>query len=248
MGFYVSGHPLDDFAAEVSTFGTVRLGQAEGVMHESDQTAIGIVTEITRRTTKSGRPIAFVTLEDTTGQAEVVLFAQTLERCGHMILLDEVMMVKGKAETSTGGIKLIAKDVLPMWRVREQLVKALTLRIDVDTTTEADVAAIKALCDQHPGLVQDLLRAGVVGDAAAGPLARADGGRGPDAGADEGAQPPDRGPRRRAPERGLVAVVDLGPRLPLSTHGCHSDARGDPHGLTVDRGPARIPACRRMTP
>ncbi len=151
MGFYVSGHPLDDFAAEVATFGSVQLGHADGVMHESDQTAIGIVTEITRRTTKSGRPIAFVTLEDTTGQAEVVLFAQTLERCGHMLLVDEVMMVKGKAETSSGNIKLVAKDVLPMWRVREQLVKALTLRIDVDTTTEADVTAIKALCDAHPG-------------------------------------------------------------------------------------------------
>ncbi|WP_420457452.1 DNA polymerase III subunit alpha [Rubrivirga sp.] len=151
MGFYVSGHPLDDFAAEVATFGTVQLGHADGVMHESDQTAIGIVTEITRRTTKSGRPIAFVTLEDTTGQAEVVLFAQTLERCGHMLLVDEVMMVKGKAETSSGNIKLVAKDVLPMWRVREQLVKALTVRIDVDTTTEADVTAIKSLCDAHPG-------------------------------------------------------------------------------------------------
>ncbi|MEM6288369.1 MAG: DNA polymerase III subunit alpha, partial [Bacteroidota bacterium] len=114
MGFYVSGHPLDDFAAETQAFATVRLGDAEGVMHESDQTAIGIITEVTRRTTKSGRPIAFVTLEDTTGQAEVVLFAQTLERCGHLLEVDTVMMVKGKAETSRGDLKLVAKDVLPM--------------------------------------------------------------------------------------------------------------------------------------
>ncbi len=151
VGFYVSGHPLDDFAAEVDAFGTVRLGSAEGVMHESDQTAIGIVTEVTRRTTKSGRPIAFVTLEDTTGAAEVVLFAQVLERCAHLLAVDEVMMVKGKAETSRGDLKLVAKDVLPMWRVREQLVKAVTLKIDVDRTTEADVAALAELCRQHPG-------------------------------------------------------------------------------------------------
>ncbi|PAP77419.1 DNA polymerase III subunit alpha [Rubrivirga marina] len=151
MGFYVSGHPLDDFAAEARAFASVRLGDTEHVMHESDQTAIGIVTEVTRRTTKSGRPIAFVTIEDTTGQAEVVLFAQVLERCGHMLRVDEVMMVKGKAETSRGDLKLVAKDVLPMWRVREQLVKAVTLRIDVDEATEADVAALADLCRQHPG-------------------------------------------------------------------------------------------------
>ena len=151
MGFYVSGHPLDDYAAEVKTFASVTLGDAENVVHESDQTAIGIVTEVTRRTTKSGRPIAFVTLEDTSGSAEVVLFAQTLERCGHLIEVDSVMMVKGKAETSRGDLKLVAKDVLPMWRVREQLVKAITLRIDADTATPEDVAGLKALCDEHPG-------------------------------------------------------------------------------------------------
>ena len=151
MGFYVSGHPLDDFAAEAGAFATVQLGDAEAIMHESDQTAIGIVTEVTRRTTKSGRPIAFVTIEDTTGQAEVVLFAQTLEKCGHLITVDEVMMVRGKAETSRGDLKLVAKDVLPMWRVREQLVKALTLQIDADLATTDDVAALQALCAEHPG-------------------------------------------------------------------------------------------------
>ncbi|WP_412067709.1 DNA polymerase III subunit alpha [Rubrivirga sp. IMCC43871] len=151
MGFYVSGHPLDGYAAEVARFASVSLGDTERVPHESDQTAIGIVTEITRRTTKSGRPIAFVTLEDTGGVAEVVLFAQTLERCGHLLTVDEVVMVKGKAETNRGDLKLVAKEVIPMWRVREQLVKAITLRIDVDTATPEDVEALSALCAEHPG-------------------------------------------------------------------------------------------------
>ena len=151
MGFYVSGHPLDDFAAEARTFGSVQLGNAEHVPHESDQTAIGIVTEVTRRTTKSGRPIAFVTVEDTTGAAEVVLFAQVLERCGHLIEVDSVMMVKGKAETSRGDLKLIAKDILPMWRVREQLVKAITLRVDADSHTEQEIESVASLCREHPG-------------------------------------------------------------------------------------------------
>ena len=151
MGFYVSGHPLDDFAAEASAFASCQLGNAEDIPHESDQTVLGIVTEVTRRTTKSGRPIAFVTIEDTTGQAEVVLFAQTLERCGHLIEVDSVMMVRGKAETSRGDLKLVAKEVLPMWRVREQLVKAVVLRIDPDVSTEADVDALATLCGEHPG-------------------------------------------------------------------------------------------------
>ncbi|HLT48661.1 MAG TPA: DNA polymerase III subunit alpha [Rubricoccaceae bacterium] len=153
MGFYVSGHPLDDYAAEARTFATMRLGETEGVPHESDQTACGIVTAVQRRTTKSGRPIAFVTLEDTTGTAEVVLFAQTLERFGHLLNVDEVMLVRGKVEVG-GDVKLIAREVIPMWRVREQLVRAIVLRLDADETRPEALDQLAALCEANRGRVK----------------------------------------------------------------------------------------------
>ncbi len=151
MGFYVSGHPLDDYAAETATFATVKFGESESVMHESDVTGIGIVTEIVRRTSKSGRPMAFVQLEDTTGTSELVLFAQSLERCGHLLIVDDVLLVRGKAETTRGDLKIIGREVIPMWRVREQLVKAVVLRLDVDLLKETDVDAIATLCEAHRG-------------------------------------------------------------------------------------------------
>jgi DNA polymerase-3 subunit alpha len=151
MGFYVSGHPLDDYAAETKAFATVSFGDSAGVMHESDVTGIGIVTEVVRRTSKSGRPMAFVMLEDTTGTSEVVLFAQSLERCGHLLVVDDVLLVRGKAETTRGDLKIIGREVLPMWRVREQLVKAVLLRLDADLFKEADVEALAQLCEANKG-------------------------------------------------------------------------------------------------
>ncbi|MEM1056743.1 MAG: DNA polymerase III subunit alpha [Bacteroidota bacterium] len=151
MGFYVSGHPLDDYRAEADAFASIRLGDTEGVPHESDQTVCGILTSMDRRTTKSGRPIAFLTVEDTTGAAEVVCFAQTLERFGHLLEVDQPMLVRGKAETSRGDLKLIAKEVLPMWRVREQLVSAITLKVDADLHTEETIGKLAALCAEHKG-------------------------------------------------------------------------------------------------
>ena len=151
MGFYVSGHPLDDYAAETATFATVKFGDSASVMHESDVTGIGIVTEIVRRTSKSGRPMAFVQLEDTTGTSELVLFAQSLERCGHLLIVDDVLLVRGKAETTRGDLKIIGREVIPMWRVREQLVKAVVLRLDVDLLKETDVDAIATLCEANKG-------------------------------------------------------------------------------------------------
>ncbi|MDX1421073.1 MAG: OB-fold nucleic acid binding domain-containing protein, partial [Rubricoccaceae bacterium] len=147
---YVSGHPLDDYAAEARTFATMQMGETEAVPHESDQTVCGIVTEVTRRTTKSGRPIAFVTLEDTTGHAEVVLFAQTLERFGHLLNVDDVMLVRGKVEVG-GDLKLIAREIVPMWKVREQLVRAVVLRLDADDTPPEALDRLAALCEANQG-------------------------------------------------------------------------------------------------
>ena len=151
VGFYVSGHPLDDFRAEANAFASARLGDHERIPHETDQTVLGIITEVTRRTTKSGRPIAFVTLEDQTGAAEVVLFAQTLERAGHHLLTDEVVMVKGKAETNRGDLKIVAKEIVPMWKVREHYVKSICLQIDADRTSENTIATLADLCEANPG-------------------------------------------------------------------------------------------------
>ncbi|MDX1440584.1 MAG: OB-fold nucleic acid binding domain-containing protein, partial [Rubricoccaceae bacterium] len=150
MGFYVSGHPLDDFAPEVRAFATMRLGDAGNIPHESNQTACGIITDVTRRTTKQGKPMAFITIEDTTGSAECVLFSQAIDKCGQHLELDEVVLVRGKAETS-GELKLIANDVLPMWKVREQMVKSIILRLDADTTETSSIDALAALCENNKG-------------------------------------------------------------------------------------------------
>jgi DNA polymerase-3 subunit alpha len=150
IGFYVSGHPLDEFTAEIRTFSTLALGDGESVEDNSDQTVIGIITAISRRTSKSGRPMAFVTLEDTSGQAEVVLFAQSLERNNHLLEVDQVVMVRGKVENKGGDLKVVAREVVPMWRVRE-MVKGLVLRVSTDHSTVEELDRLATLCEQHRG-------------------------------------------------------------------------------------------------
>ena len=38
-----------------------------------------------------------------------------------------------------------------MWRVREQMVKSVVVRVDVDEATADDVEALATLCDAHRG-------------------------------------------------------------------------------------------------
>jgi DNA polymerase III subunit alpha len=166
LGFYLSGHPLDAFAAEARAFATAHFGKIDELDIGDEpggdsQPAFGdrgpthrfcgIITSVQRRTTKSGKPMANATIEDFTGQGEIVCFAAQLDRVQHYLKPDEIVLVRGNVEIRGGGVKVLAQDVLPMWKVREQMVKALVIRLEPDIADEEQLERLRALCDDNRG-------------------------------------------------------------------------------------------------
>ena len=169
MGFYVSGHPLDAYRAELNAFATAQLGEVdEQFIEESQQssdqqerrygrnrgpvhTFCTIITEVNRHTTRKGKPIAFATAEDFTGQAELVCFSSVLDRIQNYLEVDEICMVKGSVEMRGGTVKIIVKDLTPMWKVREQLVESIILRLDTEHVDVEHIERLSKLCEANPG-------------------------------------------------------------------------------------------------
>ena len=104
-----------------------------------------------RRTTRSGKPIAFASIEDFTGQGEIVCFSSILDRVQPYLEVDKVIMVRGETEVRGGDVKILAREIWPMWKVREQLVKAIVLRIHADTVELEALDRLQRLCDENRG-------------------------------------------------------------------------------------------------
>jgi DNA polymerase-3 subunit alpha len=168
-GFYVSGHPLEAFRAESEAFASAGLGETERFEQQAaaapsgdgysrqrgpKHTFCGIITEIDYRTTRKGKPIGFATLEDFTGRGDLVIFASVLDRVRHDLEVDEVVLVKGETEVRGGTANIVVNEVVPMWKVREQMVKALTLRLNPDRTDPSKIRALRRLCEEHVGSCQ----------------------------------------------------------------------------------------------
>jgi DNA polymerase-3 subunit alpha len=162
VGFYVSGHPLEAYMAEAQAFATAEVGKVEDLdlgdpdvpsygPNRPQYSFCGIITGVQRRTTKSGKPIAFAEFEDFTGQAELVCFSSVYDRVQNYLQVDATVLVRGHVEVRGGSVKVIVQDVLPMWKVREQLAKALVLRLDLDRLEEAQVEQLGTLCDANRG-------------------------------------------------------------------------------------------------
>lgn len=116
LGLYLSAHPLDKYDAYFAEQ-TVPL---ESLRPEHDKKAVvvgGVVAELRSIVTKSGSKMAFVKLQDKTGEGEVIVFPQLYEEKGGELTVDAVIAVSGKLSStdrqgnSLGEAKVIADEI-----------------------------------------------------------------------------------------------------------------------------------------
>lgn len=104
-GLYLSGHPMDDYRALSAKLGAAPIGAImasfdgtdEGKYYDNQNvTLTGIVTSVKTKTTKNNSLMAYVTLEDTTGSIEMLVFQRTLDEWRSGIPESTPVIVKGR--------------------------------------------------------------------------------------------------------------------------------------------------------
>ena len=100
LGFYISGHPLDEFAEKISNLTKLKDISDRKILNGKRVKVGGIITDAKRLMTKKGDMMAFLTLEDFSGSLKVTIFPAVFERCMNLILPDEIVIIGGKVELS----------------------------------------------------------------------------------------------------------------------------------------------------
>ncbi len=95
--------------------------------------------------------MAFASIEDFSGQGELVCFASVLDRVQQYLKVDEIVLAIGHPEVRGGGLKVIVNDIYPMWKVRENLIKSIVLRIQTDDIDVDRMKRFEKLCDENRG-------------------------------------------------------------------------------------------------
>ena len=85
-GMYLSGHPLGEYADLIPRLGTAKISHV--ALEEYDNKQVDILCIVSARqskATRSGDTMAFLTVEDTTGAMEVLVFPKILQRYGQLL-------------------------------------------------------------------------------------------------------------------------------------------------------------------
>ena len=98
LGFYVSGHPLDRFGAELKRLANATTAGLVNMKDGQHVTVGGTVEGYRERPTKTGSKIAFFTLEDAIGRVEVIVRPKLLDGVREMLAQGEPVLVSGAVQ------------------------------------------------------------------------------------------------------------------------------------------------------
>ncbi len=159
LGFYISGHPYQEYAEELSQFIKLKLadvtpqlagqgsnsGGGNGRRNSGIQVLLaGIVSGVRIQQTRRGR-MGVVTLDDGSAQVEMTVFNETFVASRPWLREDELLVVRGKASLDeySGNMRVTADELFDFASARSTFAKRLELTIGVDSKVR--VAQLKEL-------------------------------------------------------------------------------------------------------
>ncbi|MFN8651432.1 MAG: DNA polymerase III subunit alpha [Gemmatimonadales bacterium] len=155
IGFFISGHPLERFRAEVEVFGS-RTTATLGEWSEHQVTLAAVVTQVKRQISKkTGKEYARLIVEDFHGTAECIVFPDAWSKLNSTIREDLAVLLTGGYSARDRGEDR-APFVVESARALEELMGAgalgVALRWKAPSAPDPElVQQAVALCSRHPG-------------------------------------------------------------------------------------------------
>jgi len=116
IGFYITGHPLSAYAEEIQSYININLEELTRTNDRSDARICGVINNINEKITKRGDRMAFITLEDLTGTAEVIVFSDIYNKSQDILKGDTPVFIVGSLEKQEEEekAKIIAREIMDL--------------------------------------------------------------------------------------------------------------------------------------
>jgi DNA polymerase-3 subunit alpha len=152
LGFYFSEHPLEQHRDALQRVATHTVAEALTLEDATEARLAGIVGEIKSITTRAGKLMAVVTLEDLTGRIECTVFPDTYETARALLVTDEIVTLSGRIEVRDDrGIKLLVAEVRKFDDAVVAFRQALHIEIRAEELSEERLEGIDHVLSAHPG-------------------------------------------------------------------------------------------------
>ncbi len=155
LGFYITGHPLTRYNTLLKKIRAKKTSELESSADREEVTVGGVLRNIKRKNVKStGEMMAYITVEDDEGSAEVIIFSELYKSCVNLLKKDSLIMIKGNIDRDEKGSRVRAREVSRLEDAGKNNLKRVEISImDYDSCMER-LRDIKELVSRYPGECQ----------------------------------------------------------------------------------------------
>ncbi|GAB3928085.1 DNA-directed DNA polymerase [Microlunatus endophyticus] len=159
LGLYVSDHPLQGLEHVLERERDLSISSliGEDGPRDSMVTVAGMITSITRKTTKRGDLWAVLTVEDLEASVEVLLFPKAYDLVSTVIAEDTVVRVKGRVRDDDESIALVGQE-LTLPDISEGPTGPVVISLPVTRCTPATIDKLAQILKSHPGMTEVQLK------------------------------------------------------------------------------------------
>jgi DNA polymerase-3 subunit alpha len=150
LGFYVTGHPLDDYRGSIEAGKYDSVTDALAMTEKGSVRLAGLLSTVEKRfTKKDGRPFGIMTFEDDSGTMEFTAWDESFSKHEEILKAGTVISCTVRVTPNDGSIRANGSDFKALTPKPSK--KPLRLRIDRASLSEEDLPKIIEAIRKHPG-------------------------------------------------------------------------------------------------
>jgi DNA polymerase-3 subunit alpha len=161
VGIYISGHPLDDFKAEINAFCNASVSCADSLEDyvNKELSFAGVITDVHHRVSKNGKGWALFSIEDYTDSFEFRIFGEEYLKYRHFLMINSFVYIKvfvregwiNRETGKKGEPRLQFNSFMMLQEVMEAYAKKLTIKLNIDELKKENILDLKETLVAHKG-------------------------------------------------------------------------------------------------
>ncbi|HXU27470.1 MAG TPA: DNA polymerase III subunit alpha [Bacteroidia bacterium] len=156
VGFYISGHPLDQYKLVMQHACKQTLPELADLkaLDGKDVTVAGIITTVQHRTSKTGKPFGTFAMEDYMGSFEFILFGEDYIKFKNYMSEGFQVFVRAKVQTrfgQAGNFECKIQKIDLLSEIKDKTFNSIKLKVGASDVSNEFIDKIELLINTHPG-------------------------------------------------------------------------------------------------
>ncbi len=155
LGFYASGHPLEEYSDSIKAMAKADSGNITGCQPGEIVSMGGIILDVAAKTTKKGDRFALFRLEDQFGSVKIVCWPEQFNKYKALIQNDEAVLIKGKLELNDeSDASIITQEIIHLESAKAKAARAMVIKLKEASADQQNLQRLNDLIGANSGTAQ----------------------------------------------------------------------------------------------